>query len=87
MGEAKLRGSRDERIAQAIVKYEADLEAAAHAKAAVEQEKAAKVAAMPPAERQRFIRRERSHRMTGVNLVGLMLALAAVNTDPRSSDE
>ena len=87
MGQAKLRGSLDERIAQAIVKAEADREAAALTKAAAEQEKAARVASMPPAERKRFVQRERGRRMAGVNLVGLMLALAAVNTDPRPSDE
>jgi hypothetical protein len=59
MGQARLRGTLQERTNQAVEKAAADKRAAERMKAANERQRLATIAAMPPEARRRYLDRER----------------------------
>lgn len=75
MGQAKNRGSRDERIAQS--QKRAALEASQNelAKQAAEHARAQRLAELPPEARQRAMQRTRVQNLRTASLMGLLLAL------------
>lgn len=75
MGQAKQRGTKAERMAQAIARDDA-LQAKKDAeRAAYEARERARIAAMPPDARKRYKERLHQQRMTTTTLLGLTYSL------------
>ena len=76
MGQAKARGTLEQRIAQAQLR-EAEMRAARERREAeAKARKAEAIAKLPPEEQKRYREREHNRHMRAANLVGLMLALS-----------
>ena len=76
MGQAKARGTLEQRIAQAKVRDAEMLAAREKREAEAEARKAEAIAKLPPEEQKRYRQRLHNRHMQTVNLVGLMLALS-----------
>lgn len=76
MGQAKVRGSRDQRIAQAQVRDAAMRDAGDKREAEAKARKAEAIAKLPPEEKKRY--RERVHRrhMNTAILLGALLGMS-----------
>lgn len=94
MGEAKRRGSFEDRVAERERRIEADRVCEARAKACAERQRAAARAQLTSAEREQVIKREvartqraqqRTRSLLMVGALGMALAAAAV--PPRRRDD
>lgn len=76
MGQAKARGSREQRIAEAQARDAEMREAQAKRQAEAAAKKAEAIAQMPPEARARYQQRIHRRHLATANLVGLMLGLS-----------
>lgn len=69
MGQAKARGSRDERAIESIARAEADARADARMRAANARQRQATINAMPEPQRRRVIQRSRERQLAIATLL------------------
>ena len=75
MGQAKARGTQEQRIAGAKMRDAEMREARAKRDAEAQAKKAEAIAQMPPEEQARLRQRIRNRNIATANLVGLLLAM------------
>jgi len=84
MGQAKNRGTFEQRQAEAVMRAEADAIAAARMRAANERQRLATIAALPPEARLRVMERNRARNLRSMSMMALLLGTAlAAPTIPR----
>ena len=76
MGQAKNRGTYDERVAQSIRRAELEASANELAKQAAEHARAQRLAELPPEARRRVQERNRIKNLRLASMIGLAAALA-----------
>jgi hypothetical protein len=82
MGQAKNRGSYDERVVQAQKRAELEQAEKVLAKAAAEHARAQRLAELPPEARRRAMERQRVKNLRLASLMALSLAFTPIEKEP-----